>query len=110
MGRRLNCLGLKTAICCCILSAWGIIQLGTMEVLFHTRSIAFLDDVPEASMDPTNGNLSYFYSQLEAGYDANALNCWIGASFYCVFFVFSLCQCAMNYWELPNIRVGARSR
>lgn len=68
--RRLKCFGLKFAICCCILSAWGIIQLGTMEALFHARSIALLDDVPEAQIKSPSRNISQFYVDLEAGYDA----------------------------------------
>ncbi|EEB12567.1 ribonuclease, putative [Pediculus humanus corporis] len=103
----LKCLGIKTAVCCCVLSAWGIIQLGTMQLLFHIRSLAFVDDVPESHLLENNHpltNLTEFYKNLESGYDANALNCWVGATLYCVLLIFSLCQCALNYWYAQNAR------
>lgn len=65
---RLKIFGLKCSIFCCVLSAWGIIQLGTMGLLLHARSVAFAEDLPE--IRSSTEDLPTFYKNLDEGYDA----------------------------------------
>lgn len=80
----------NVALCCLILSIWGVIQLGLMGLFFYLNSPAFAEDIaaefgetPEGeSLSDKIKRLDKFYEDLDDAYQANAINCWIAAAMY----------------------------
>ena len=83
--------GPKLSLCGVIISAWGIVQLSLMGVFFYTNSVALVEDVP---MEEEYSNEHDMITDLEAGYQQNALNCWIAALLYLV----TLCVSVQQFW------------
>lgn len=38
--------GTKLSLCCTVISAWGLLQLGLTGVFFFLRSPALVEDIP----------------------------------------------------------------
>ena len=85
--------GPKLSLCGLILSVWGIIQLTLMGVFYYIRSVALLEDLPLEENPPS---IEHFISEVERGYNQNAMNCWIAALLYVVTLVVSGHQFWMN--------------
>eukprot|EP00093_Oithona_nana_P011586 11586.XXX_213318_213954_1 [CDS] Oithona nana genome sequencing. len=83
--------GPKLSLCGVIISAWGIIQLSLMGVFFYTNSVALIEDIPLEEEYNTEGELR---SAMDAGFQQNALNCWIAALLYLV----TLCVSGQQFW------------
>ena len=87
-GQKLSTFGL-------VLSVWGILQLAITGVLFHTRSVALIQDIFLEEDYKTKNQL---INDINIRYDANALNCWIAALMY----VATLCVSAQQFWSHEN--------
>jgi len=75
-----------------ILSIWGIIQLAITGLLYHQRSLAFIEDLSldeAAFVSP-----SHLANELDNKYQQGALNCWIAALIY----VATLCVSVQQLW------------
>ena len=70
---KLKLCGLSQSICLAVLSAWGIIQLGTMGVLYHIKSVSLFEDLPhdeeEIEHAGVNTDLSHFYKHIDKEYE-----------------------------------------
>jgi len=91
--------GPKLSLCCLLLSMWGIIQLSIMGILFYSRSVALVEDLPlkeEGGEDGGYKNINEFFQDVDRGYSQNAYNCWIAACLYVVTLLFSGHQYWMN--------------
>jgi len=84
-GQKLSTFGL-------VLSVWGILQLAITGALFHNRSVALIQDV---FLEESYETKSQLINDIEARYDANALNCWIAALMY----IATLCVSAQQFWS-----------
>eukprot|EP00092_Neocalanus_flemingeri_P066051 GFUD01080412.1.p1 GENE.GFUD01080412.1~~GFUD01080412.1.p1 ORF type:complete len:103 (+),score=22.22 GFUD01080412.1:181-489(+) len=87
--------GQKSSVCCAVLSVWGGIQLGITGALIYTGSPAFIEDIPLA--ENANWSPQEWETNLHAGYQQSALNCWIAALLYLVTFCVSTHQYWANY-------------
>lgn len=74
-----------------VLSVWGILQLAITGLLFHNRSLAFIEDVNIAEQVSTPAELA---RELDIKYEQGAYNCWIAALMY----VATLCVSVQQYW------------
>merc|ERR1711881_350724 len=83
--------GPKLSLCGVILSAWGIVQLSLMGVFFYTKSVALIEDVPLEEEYSSHHSL---VTDMETGFQQNALNCWIAALLYLV----TLCVSIQQFW------------
>jgi len=71
--------GTKLASFGIVISLWGAVQLSLTGLALSGRSIAFIDDVAPSEEYTDSAKL---LTDLEARYDASALNCWIAALIY----------------------------
>lgn len=62
-----------------------------MGVFFYTKSVALVEDVP---LEEEYRNEHELLIDMEAGYQQNALNCWIAALLYLV----TLCVSVQQFW------------
>jgi len=85
--------GPKLSGCCFLLSIWGIVQLLVMGICFYTRSVALIEDVGAAEHGESGPS---FMSDVYAGYEQNAYNCWIATLMYLVTMVVSGQQFYVN--------------
>jgi len=84
--------GPKLSLCGLLLSIWGVIQLGIMAILFHFKSVAFIEDV---KVNETEGMTPDQFSQeLDQSYANTARNCLITTLCY----VFTLALSAHQFW------------
>jgi len=83
--------GPKLSLVGVILSAWGIVQLSLMGVFFYTKSVALIEDVPLEEEYESGAKL---ITDMETGFQQNALNCWIAALLYLV----TLCVSVQQFW------------
>jgi len=83
--------GPKLSLCGVVLSAWGIVQLSLMGVFFYTKSVALIEDVP---LEEEYENEQTLITDMETGFQQNALNCWIAALLYLV----TLCVSVQQFW------------
>merc|ERR1712020_521327 len=83
--------GPKLSLCGVILSAWAIVQLSLMGVFFYTNSVALIEDVP---LDEEYSSEDELRMAMDAGFQQNALNCWIAALLYLV----TLCVSVQQFW------------
>jgi ribonuclease kappa len=83
--------GPKLSLVGVILSAWGIVQLSLMGVFFYTKSVALIEDVPLEEEYESEAKL---ITDMETGFQQNALNCWIAALLYLV----TLCVSVQQFW------------
>jgi len=73
-----------------VLSVWGILQLAITGLLFHNRSLAFIEDLNlEEVTSPAE-----LARELDVKYEQGAYNCWIAALMY----VATLCVSVQQYW------------
>ena len=84
-GQKLSTFGL-------LLSVWGIIQLALTGVLFHSRSVALIEDI---FLEENYLTKSQLINDINVKYDASALNCWIATLMY----VATLCVSAQQFWS-----------
>jgi len=80
-----------------VLSIWGILQLALTGLLYHNRSVAFIDDLSvnqEAFRSPSD-----LFNEIENKYEQGALNCWIAALMY----VATLCVSVQQFWMNERI-------
>ena len=79
-----------------VISIWGIVQLAITGVLFHNRSVAFIEDI---SLDDESifslKTKDQVINDINIRYDTSALNCWIAALMY----VATLCISAQQFWS-----------
>jgi ribonuclease kappa len=83
--------GPKLSLAGCIISAWGIVQLSLMGIFFWIHSVALVEDLSLKEEYPDSNSL---VNAMEAGYQQNAMNCWIAALLYLV----TLCVSAQQFW------------
>ena len=83
--------GPKLSLCGLIISAWGIIQLSMMGIFFYINSVALIEDIKLAE---EYDDLRKLKTDMDAGYQQNAYNCWIAALMYLV----TLCVSAQQFW------------
>ena len=83
--------GPKLSLCGVVLSAWGIVQLSLMGVFFYINSVALIEDIPLAE---EYTDMNKLRTDMDKGYQQNALNCWIAALLYLV----TLCVSAQQFW------------
>jgi ribonuclease kappa len=83
--------GPKLSLCGVVLSAWGIIQLTLMGVFFYINSVALIEDIPLREVYTSTSELR---TDMEKGFNQNAMNCWIAALLYLV----TLCFSAQQFW------------
>lgn len=74
--------GPKCSLCCSIISAWGIVQLGLMAVFFAIRAPAFIEDLKIAEED--HHDAETFLNAMDDSYYTIATNCGIAAGMYVV--------------------------
>ncbi|XP_043482102.1 ribonuclease kappa [Leptopilina heterotoma] len=86
--------GPKYALCGVIISAWGVIQLALMGIFFYCKSVALIEDLPLEGKTFTK--VEDFYFEVNKGFQANALNCWIAAILYVITLGFSGYQFYLN--------------
>ncbi|KAL1459760.1 hypothetical protein WDU94_011715 [Cyamophila willieti] len=72
--------GPKLALCGCIISVWGIIQLALMGVFYQMRSVALAEDLP--GVEHHFATADEYLEVVNKGYTLNAYNCWIAAVLY----------------------------
>ncbi|XP_045136892.1 ribonuclease kappa-like [Portunus trituberculatus] len=86
--------GPKCSLCCTLLSAWGIVQLGIMAVLFWVKSPAFIEDlsIPEEA----HHDAGHFIDALDKSYKTIAQNCGIAAGMYVITLIISGWQVMVN--------------
>ena len=75
-----------------ILSIWGIIQLAITGLLYHQRSVAFIEDL--SLDDAAFVSASHLATELDNKYQQGAFNCWIAALMY----VATLCISVQQFW------------
>ncbi|KAG7175519.1 ribonuclease kappa-B-like [Homarus americanus] len=99
--------GPKCSLCCTLISAWGIVQLGIMGILFWVRSPAFIEDlkIDDSIMHPAevdiHGNAKRYLEAMDDSFHTIALNCWIAALLYIV-------TLFLSGWQLwVNNRISA---
>lgn len=85
--------GPKLSLCGVVLSAWGIVQLSLMGIFFYTKSVALIEDIPLKEKYDSHEELM---TDMDNGYQQNAMNCWIAALLYLVTLCFSVQQFWMN--------------
>jgi len=85
--------GPKLSLVGCVLSAWGVAQLALMGVFFWTKSVALVEDIP---LEPSYKDEVTLRNDMEAGFQQNALNCWVAALLYLVTLLFSVSQFYLN--------------
>ncbi|KAL4224676.1 hypothetical protein ACF0H5_015373 [Mactra antiquata] len=86
--------GPNLSLCCSVVSIWGIVMLALMGLFYRLHSPALFEDIPfdEKEWEKQNFSMTYVHEQ----YDKTALNCFIAAGIYVVFFLFSFCQHKAN--------------
>ncbi|KAF2358474.1 hypothetical protein FHG87_010767 [Trinorchestia longiramus] len=86
--------GPKCSLYCAAISAWGIVQLGIMGILFFVESPAFLEDlyIPEDTEEPVP-----YIEAMEKSFSQIATNCWIAMGLYLVTLVVSGWQVWVNF-------------
>lgn len=57
------------SICCAVISAWGIIQLVIMGVLFYTKAVAFSEDLGIEIEPHSNLTIDEFYEEAATKYN-----------------------------------------
>ena len=82
-----------------LLSIWGIVQLGLMGLAFHSRSVAFVEDLRFNETDVEN-----YKENMEKTFDIQAMNCGVAVAMYALTLIISLHQ----YWL--NTRATTPSR
>ncbi|XP_026320964.1 ribonuclease kappa-B-like [Hyposmocoma kahamanoa] len=85
--------GPKLSLCGLVLSVWGIIQLTLMGVFYYIRALALLEDLP---LPEEHKGFDQFITDVEAGYNQNAYNCWIAALLYVITLLISAHQFYLN--------------
>jgi len=83
--------GPKLSLCGVVLSIWGIIQLSIMGVFFYINSVALIEDI---NLEESYSSMDRLRTDMDKGYQQNALNCWIAALLYLV----TLCFSAQQFW------------
>ncbi|OWF51915.1 Ribonuclease kappa [Mizuhopecten yessoensis] len=86
--------GPKLSVCCTVVSIWGIIMLALLGVFFQIHSPALFEDIPVDEIEWKRLNYSMEY--VHEKYEQTALNCFIAAGIYILFFFFSCCQQRMH--------------
>ena len=84
--------GQKLSTISLVVSVWGVVQLALTGVLFHTRSVALIEDI---HLKEDYLNKDQLINEISNRYDASALNCWIAALMY----VATLCVSAQQFWS-----------
>jgi len=87
--------GPKFSVCCTVISAWAVVQLGLMGVFFMIKSPALIEDVlipEEAEESP-----AAFIAAMEKGYHASSTNCFIATLMYALTFIVSGWQAWLNF-------------
>jgi ribonuclease kappa len=84
--------GPKTSTFGLVLSIWGILQLAVTGLLYHYRSVAFIDDL--SLNKEAFGSSDVLFTEIENKYEQGALNCWIAALMY----VATLCVSVQQFW------------
>ncbi|TRY74385.1 hypothetical protein TCAL_04606 [Tigriopus californicus] len=92
--------GPKLSICGLCLSIWGMLQLVFMSLALHSRSVAFVEDIPDPGPDVETQE--QYLAHMERNYDLLAHNCGVAASLYLVTFLVSLHQYWMNSKASPT--------
>jgi len=85
--------GPKLSLVGCVLSAWGVAQLALMGVFFWMNSVALVEDIPLEAKYTSRDEL---IRDMDAGFQQNALNCWVAALLYLVTLLFSVSQFYLN--------------
>jgi len=84
--------GPKLSTCGLLLSIWGVLQLGIMALLFHFKSVAFIEDI---KVNETEGmSPDELSDELDKAYANTAKNCLITTLCY----VFTLALSAHQFW------------
>ena len=71
--------GPKLSLCGVVLSIWGIIQLSIMGVFFYINSVALIEDI---NLEESYESMDRLRTDMDKGYQQNALNCWIAGNHY----------------------------
>ncbi|XP_073953454.1 ribonuclease kappa-like [Choristoneura fumiferana] len=68
------------AICCLLLSGWGVLQLLIMGILFKMESVLLIEDAYAHEYE----DFTDFLKKTKSNYKALATNCFIAAGIYVV--------------------------
>lgn len=78
------------AMCCSVISVWGVIQLILMGGFYMSHSLALIEDLPE--VERNSSSLDQYYNEIVDAYDENAKNCWLAAGCYAITLLICLSQ------------------
>ena len=109
--------GPKMAICGCLLSAWGLLQLVIMGLAFQSHSIALVEDLDigqpskftqkdlDVLQESVEGKLNLtdgYFLKMDRAYAKSAYNCYVAALLYLLTLLISLHQHWLNGRVTPT--------